>query len=134
VKKILPQEYWPHVDVFSKKESDKLPPHRLYNHYIKLEKEDNLSFSPLYKMTTEELEIVKQYLVDNLEKGFIEPSQAPFAALVLFVKKPSGGLRFCIDFQKLNQITRKDQYPLPLINETLARISRAKIFTKLDIR
>jgi hypothetical protein len=85
-------------------------------------------------MTTAELETVKQYLVDNLNKGFIEPSQAPFAAPVLFVKKANGSLRFCIDFRKLNQITRKDRYPLPLIDETLARISKAKIFTKLDIR
>ena len=84
-------------------------------------------------MTTEELEIVKQYLIDNLYKGFIVPSQAPFTALVLFVQKPNRSLRFCIDFQKLNQLTRKDQYPIPLIDKTLARISRAKIFTKLDI-
>jgi hypothetical protein len=53
---------------------------------------------------------------------------------VLFVKKPSGGLRFYIDYRKLNALTRKDRYPLPLIDETLARISGAKIFTKLDIR
>jgi hypothetical protein len=53
-------------------------------------------------MTTEELEIVKKYLTDNLAKGFIEPSQAPFATPVLFAKKPGGGLRFCIDFRKLN--------------------------------
>jgi hypothetical protein len=52
---------------------------------------------------------------------------------MLFVKKPSGGLRFYIDYQKLNALTRKDRYPLPLIDETLARISSAKIFTKLDI-
>jgi hypothetical protein len=85
-------------------------------------------------MTTEELETVKQYLVDNLSKGFIEPSQAPFVTLVLFVKKANGSLRFCINFWKLNQITRKDRYLLPLIDKTLARISRARIFTKLDIR
>jgi hypothetical protein len=53
-------------------------------------------------MTAKELKIVKQYLVDNLAKGFIEPSQAPFAAPVLFVAKPNRGLRFCIDFRKLN--------------------------------
>ena len=53
---------------------------------------------------------------------------------MLFVKKPSGGLRFYIDYRKLNALTRKDRYPLPLIDETLARISSAKIFTKLDIR
>jgi hypothetical protein len=85
-------------------------------------------------MTTKELEIVKQYLIDNLNKGFITPSQAPFTALVLFVRKANGSLRFYIDFRKLNQITRKNQYPLPLIDKTLARISKAKVFTKLDIR
>ena len=53
---------------------------------------------------------------------------------MLFVKKPNGGLRFYIDFHKLNAITRKDRYPLPLIDETLARLTKAKIFTKLDIR
>jgi hypothetical protein len=73
-------------------------------------------------------------LEDNLAKGFIEASQAPFASPVLFVKKANGGLRFCIDFRRLNDITRKDRYPLPLIDETLSRLSKAKIYTKLDIR
>ena len=134
VKKVLPEEYWSYIKVFSKKASDTLPPHRPYDHKVELEADNNLGYSPLYKMTTEELETVKQYLIENLDKGFIETSQAPYAAPVLFVKKPNGSLRFCIDFRKLNQITRKDRYPLPLIDETLARISKAKIFTKLDIR
>jgi hypothetical protein len=119
---------------FSKQASDTLLPHRPYDYKIELVKDVNLGFSPLYKMTTEELETVKEYLVNNLHKGFIKPSQVPFAAPVLFVKKPNRGLRFCIDFHKLNQITRKDQYLIPLIDKLLARIRRAKIFTKLDIR
>ena len=49
------------------------------------------------------------------------------------MKKPHGGLRFCVDYRKLNDLTRKDRYPLTLITETLARLSRAKIYTKLDI-
>jgi reverse transcriptase-like protein/integrase-like protein len=49
-------------------------------------------------------------------------------------RKPDGGLRFCVDYRKLNAITRKDRYPLPLIDELMERLSRAKIFTKLDIR
>jgi hypothetical protein len=73
-------------------------------------------------------------LLDNLDKGFIEASQAPYASLTLFVKKPDGSLRFCVDFRKLNLFSRKDRYPLPLIDKTLARISQAKVFTKLDIR
>ena len=85
-------------------------------------------------MSAAELQAVKEYLLDNLSKGFIAPSQAPYASPVLFVKKPNGSLRFCIDYRKLNVLTRKDRYLLPLIDETLARISRVKIFTKLDIR
>jgi hypothetical protein len=71
-------------------------------------------------MLAEELEVVKKYLVKNLDKGFIKPSQALFAALVLFVKKPDGSLCFCINYKKLNLLTKKDRYLLPLINETLA--------------
>ncbi len=120
--------------VFSKQALDTLLLYWLYNHKIELVKDIDLGFSPLYKMTTEELEIVKEYLINNLYKGFIEPSQAPFAAPVLFVKKPNRGLQFYINFCKLNQITQKDQYLIPLINKLLVQIRRAKIFTKLNIR
>ena len=81
-------------------------------------------------MTTEELEEVKHYLIENLNKGFIEPSQAPFTVPILFVYKADSYLRLYIDFQNLNQITRKDQYLLLLIDELLGRISYAKIFMK----
>ena len=132
----LPEAYRDLIDVFSKAASDSLPPRRPYDHKIQLTggTTDNLSFTPLRHQSADELRAVKQYLVENLHKGFIEASQAPFAAPILFVKKPNGGLRFCIDYRKLNSLTRKDQYPLPLIEETLARLSKARIFTKLDIR
>ena len=130
----LPSKYRDYVDVFSKAASNTLPPHRAYDHQIQLEADNTIGYSPLYRQTTDELKATKQYLLDNLSKGFIEASQAPFASPILFVKKANGSLRFCVDFRKLNAITRKDRYPLPLIDETLARLSRAKIFTKLDIR
>jgi hypothetical protein len=69
----------------------------------------------------------------NLAKGFIRTSVLPTVSLVLFAKKPGGGLCFCIDYYALNTITIKNYYPLPLIQEILARLSRAKIYTKLDI-
>ena len=84
-------------------------------------------------MSLEELKATKEYLLDNLDKGFIKSSQAPFIALVLFIKKPNSGLRFYINYYKLNLITRKDRYLLPLINETLIKIYKKKIFIKLDI-
>ena len=131
------KQYYKYIEVFSKEASDRLPPHRLYDHKIRLDTPDGverLGYSPLYHQSTAELEAVKQYLIENLDKGFIDTSQAPFAAPILFVKKPNGSLRFCIDYRKLNSLTRKDRYPLPLIEETLARLAKAKIFTKLDIR
>ena len=85
-------------------------------------------------MSREELALVKEYVKEHLSKGFIKASQSPFASLVLFIRKPQGGLRFCVDYRKLNAITKKDRYPLPLIDETLAQLNKAKIITKLDIR
>ena len=130
----LPRQFHDLRDVFSKAASDTLPPHRKYDLKIELEGEHNLGFSPLHQYSAEELRTCKQYLIDNLSKGFIDESQCPFAAPILFARKSDGGLRFCVDYRKLNAITRKDRYPIPLLDETLARISKAKIFTKLDIR
>jgi transposase InsO family protein len=134
VAKKLPQQCHGFEDVFSKEASDSIPPHRSYDLQIELEKDANLGFSPLRHHSVEELKTCKRYLVENLAKGFIAPSQCPFASPILFARKPSGGLQFCIDYRKLNAITRKNQYPIPLIDETLSRLGRAKIFTKLDIR
>jgi hypothetical protein len=87
---------------------DVLLPHRLYDHKIELEADHTLSYRPLYSHTIEELIVLKKYLLENLNKGFIKSSQAPYLSLVLFVKKPNRGLRFCINFYKLNTITCKD--------------------------
>jgi hypothetical protein len=94
----LPAECKDLANVFSQANSDELPPHRTIDHKIVLEQENNLGFSPLYQMSLSELQTVKRYLLDNLDKGFIVPSQAPYASPVLFVKKPDGSLRFCIDY------------------------------------
>jgi hypothetical protein len=71
-------------------------------------------------MIIAELKTVKEYLINNLNKSFIKASQVFYTASMLFVKKPDRSLQFCINFWKLNQITYKDRYPLPLINKTLA--------------
>jgi hypothetical protein len=62
------------------------------------------------------------------------PSSSFFAFPILFVAKPNSSLRFCVDYRKLNSLTKKDQHLLSLINKTLAWIANAKIFTKLNIR
>jgi transposase InsO family protein len=123
-----------YADVFSKKESDNLPPHREADHKIEVESKQGLTTSPLYGHTLTQLEALKAYLKDCLERGFIEPSSAPFASPVLFALKSDGSWRVCVDYRKLNALTTKNRYPLPLIDDTLRQLGKAKIFTKLDIR
>ncbi|EED14572.1 retrotransposon polyprotein, putative [Talaromyces stipitatus ATCC 10500] len=115
IKKQLPRQYWEFVDVFQKSKSDELPPPKPYDHKIELVKEQELGYSPIYRLGREELEAAKEYIIDNLNKGFIVASQAPFASPILMAKKLGGGLRFCVDYRKLNSITKKDRYPLPRV-------------------
>ncbi|KAG0160247.1 hypothetical protein PDIDSM_7774 [Penicillium digitatum] len=113
--------------------SERLPPHRSYDHKMVLQEDKPLPFGPLYPMSRNELEVLKDWIEDNLRKGFIRPSSSPAASPVLFVKKPGGGLRFCVDYRALNAITVKDRYPLPLTKETLNNLKGMKFFTKIDI-
>jgi len=130
---LLPPEYHDFLDVFSRELADTLPERRPYDHKIQLQKGKTPTFGPLYDMSQDELRVLKKYLEDNLAKGFIQASSSPAASSVLFVKKPSGGLRFCVDYRGLNAMTVKNRYPLPLIRETLDRLAKAKYYTKLDI-
>ncbi|EAA64859.1 hypothetical protein AN2027.2 [Aspergillus nidulans FGSC A4] len=110
----LPRQYWKYLRLFEQDKAEELPPHRGdgIDHKIELVQEES-GKDPL--------------------KGFIRVSHSPAAAPVLFVRKPGGGLRFCVDYRALNAITKKDRYPLPLIHETLNQIGQARWFTKLDV-
>ena len=97
-------------------------------------REKPIPWGPLYGMSRDELLVLRKTLTDYLEKGWIRASSSPGGAPVLFVKKPNGGLRFCVDYRALNAITEKDRYPLPLIKETLRSLSLATWVTKVDVR
>ena len=83
--------------------------------------ERNPPWGLLYRITRDELLILRKTLNELLDKGFIHTNNSLIKAPVLFVKK-KGGLRFYIDYRGLNDITRKDQYPLFLIKEILSGI------------
>jgi hypothetical protein len=89
---------------------------------------------PVYSLSPLELEALRDFLDENIRSGFIRPSSSKHAAPVLFVKKKNGSLRLCVDFRALNRITKKDRYPLPLINDLLDVPRRARHYTKLDLR
>lgn len=131
---LLPSTYHSFFDVFSKAKADTLPPHRLYDHRINVQDNAHPPFGPIYSLSAAELKALREYLDKNLAKGFIRPSESSAGAPILFVKKKDGSLRLCVDYRGLNNVTIKNRYPLPLINELLDRLSSAKIFTKIDLR
>ena len=134
LKKRVPREYHSEIEVFIRQDADKLRPHGPEDHEIKLIEGAKPPFARNYKpMTAQELEVLKKYLDENLSKGFIRSSLSPVASPVLMVRKPNGGIRVCIDYRALNEITIKNRYPIPRISETLDRLSKAKIFSKFDI-
>lgn len=118
--------------LFSDAEANLLPEHRPHDHRIEVDSPP--PFGPLYSLSAPELVILKEYLQDMLDRGWISPSSSPAGAPILFVPKPDGTLRLCVDYRGLNTATKKNRYPLPLIGEIIERVAGAKIFTKFDLR
>lgn len=104
------------------------------SHPIVLELGTKPPFRPLYNLSTTELATLREYLELAMEKGWIRRSESEAGAPILFVPKKDGTLRLCVDYRGLNSITVKNRCPLPLIGETLDRLSGAQIFTKLDLK
>ena len=77
--------------------------------------------------------VVEEEVQQMLKEGIIEPSEGPWASPVVLVKKKDGSIRFCIDYRKLNDLTRKDAYPIPRIDDTLDMHSGSKYFSTLDL-
>lgn len=132
-KVLLPLDYWDFAEVFSDADANKFPEHGLHNHAIDLIDEKQPPYGPVYNLSEVELTVLRQYIDKHLANEFIRPSKSPAGAPMLFVKKPSGGLRLCVDYRGLNNITIKNQYPLPLIGKSLDRLGKAKRYTQLDL-
>jgi len=104
-----------------------------YDYIINLEEGKQLLNLPIYNLSYKELEILREYLNGLLEKGWIRPSKLPVGALILFIPKLDGTIRLYIDYHGLNKIIIKNRYLLLLVSKMLDQLSRAKIFTKLDL-
>jgi hypothetical protein len=134
LKSLVPPEFHEFLPLCDKVIADRLPPHRIYDHKITLKDGFEPPFGPLYSVSRPELEALKVFLEENLEKGFIHQLSSPAGAPILFVKKGDGSLRLVTVYRGLNEGTIKNRYPLPLVRETLMRLSKATYFTKLDVR
>lgn len=91
-------------------------------------------FGPLYQLTETENKTMKDYIDTNLKRGWIEHSSSPAGAPCFFIKKKDGSLRLCVDYRGLNAITIKNRYALPLINDLINQLSKAKIYSALDLK
>ena len=85
-------------------------------------------------MPPNELAELKNQLKELLDKGFIRPSSSEWGCPALFVKKKDQSLRMCVDYRPLNAVTIKNKYPLPRIDILFDPLSKAKVFSKIDLR
>jgi hypothetical protein len=87
-----------------------------------------------YRMAPAEIKELKDQLQEMLTQGFIRPSVSSWGAPVLFVRKKDGTLRMCIDYRGLNDVTIKNKYPLPRIDELFDQLQGVGCFSKLDLK
>lgn len=120
-------------DVFIEDLPDGLPPERSVDHAIELNQESSPPFRPSYHLSPAELIATKEYITKLLKSGKIRPSKSPFGAPLFFVRQ-NGQLRGVIDYRALNLLTKKNNAPIPRIDEILDRLGRAAVFSKMDMK
>jgi hypothetical protein len=111
------------------------PPGRAdIQHTIELVPGAGAQCQPLRRHSQMELDELQRQLTEAINAGQIRPSSSPFGANVLFVKKKDGSLRFCVDYRMLNNVTVKNKYPLPHMEDLFDRVHGARFFSKIDLR
>jgi hypothetical protein len=118
-KGFVPMSLHTYANVFSKTAFNSLPERREWDHAIELEHKPSPRFHKVCLMTLTEQTEMDAFLEEALATGCIRQSKLPLRALVFFIKKKDGKLRFVQDYRALNAMTRKNRYPLPLINNLI---------------
>jgi hypothetical protein len=85
-------------------------------------------------MATPHLAELKEHIKELLEKGFIHPSSSPWGSPLIFAPKKDGTQMLCVDYRALNEVTIKNKYPLPRINDMFNQLYGACVFSKIDLR
>ena len=131
--KLVPQEYHKYLDVLIEEKAAQFPESRSWDHKIEMKEGFEPKSFKNYNLTPAEQLKLDKFLKENLEKGYIRPSQSPMASPFFFISKKDGKLQPCQDYRYLNNWIIKNSYPLPLISDILAKLKGAKYFTKLDV-
>jgi hypothetical protein len=127
--KLLLDQY---ADVFQ--DPQHLPPPRSYDHAIPLQPGSVPVNSRPYHYSPQHKTEIENQVKQLLETGMITHNHSPFASPDLLVKKKDGIWRFCVDYRKLNDMTIKNRFPMPIIEEILDELASSKFFTKLDMK
>lgn len=132
---MIPAKYLHYMKVFLEEESHQLSEHKLWDHTIKLkEGAPKAIHVRIFPMSQPEDKELGCFLDNALAKGYIVPSKSPIVSPVFFVKKKDRKLHIVQDYQKLNMVTIKNHYPLPLASDIINCLTKAKIFAKFDVR
>ena len=126
-------KYHEFANIFSKTKAKVLAPHCPYDLKINLKEDAQPLVSLIYSLSASEQEALKEFIEENLNTGFIQPTLSLHGALVLFVKKKDGSLHLYADICSLNYISKKDCYPLPLISNLLDSPCKAQVYLKIDL-
>lgn len=131
----LPSHYHKFLLLFNPMESEKLPDNKGCDCQFELiVSEDKLRMGPIYQLSQEEEKLLVQYLDKMINEGKIRPSSSVVGSQILFVPKPNGqGLRLCVDYLYLNDYTKKDKTPLPIMEELQSRLQGANFIMKIDL-
>jgi len=105
-----------------------------FDHAINLQEGAEPPWGPVYLMSAHQFNELDKYLKKMIAEGKIADSESPCGAPILFVAKPDGSLRLCVNYRNLNKLTILNKYPLPLMDELCDRVAGARMFTKLDLK
>src|SRR6202161_2438301 len=133
---LVPEAYHDFKDIFSEEVATKLPPSREHDLAIKFKEGTKLPKpAGIYPMSDAELKDLREWTDEMLKKGFIQPSKSQVASPCFYVpKKDSMVNRMVVDYRNINDITEKDQFPIPRTDEIVDRVRGAEIFSKFDLR
>jgi len=133
-KKLVPEKFHEWIKVFGKKQSERMLTRNLWDYAIDVKEGFVPRKRKVYLLSREEREEVREFVKEQLQKGYIRPSKSPQTAPVFFMGKKDGKKRMVQDYRYLNEWTVKNNYPLPLILDVLENIGTKKVFTKIDLR
>ena len=133
-RKLVPEKFHEWIKVFGKKQSERMPTRKLWDHAIDVKEGFVPKKGKVYPLSREEREEVREFVKEQLRKGYIWLSKSPQTAPVFFVGKKDGKKRMVQDYLYLNEWMIKNNYPLPLISDVLENIGTKKLFTKMDLR